>query len=192
MSEKHPLDDTHQNEAPASSEPQSKNDGDSASEAITKKFEELRQQLEMAKTKADENFEKALRSAAELENYRRQADREIEKAHKFALEKFAKGLLPVLDSMEQALEVKSTTDDSLAMREGMELTLKLFLDTLTRFGLEQLNPVGQAFNAEFHEAISMVPAPESAPNTVIQVFQKGYLLNGRLVRPARVIVAAKA
>lgn len=170
-------------ESPEGNEQESNKDA-----SIIEKFEVLRQKLEAAQAKADENHDFALRSKAELENYRGQADREIEKAHKFALDRFVKALLPVIDTMERALEVESDGADTQAMREGVELTAKMFVDTVAKFGVEQQDPTGEVFNPDFHEAMSMVPNPDMKPNTIMQVIQKGYMLNGRVVRPARVIV----
>jgi molecular chaperone GrpE len=159
-------------------------------EAIQQKFEELQRKLEAAQAKADESFNRAARAMADAENIRRQADRDIEKAHKFALESFIKSLLPIIDTLERALEFDPSAEGSSGievMREGIQLTLKMFIDTLTKFGVEQLNPLDQLFNPELHEALSMVPAPDKKPNHVLQVVQKGYVLNGRITRRARVI-----
>jgi molecular chaperone GrpE len=178
------------------SAPQGKN-GEEPTPAIHQKFEELRQKLEAAQTKAEESFNRAARAMADAENIRRQADRDVEKAHKFALESFVKSLLPVIDTLERALEFDHPQDDAktnpvAVMREGISLTLKMFADTLSKFGVEQINPVDQLFNSELHEAISMVPAPDKKPNHVLHVVQKGYLLNGRITRPAKVIIVANA
>ena len=164
--------------------------------SIHQKFEELRQKLEATQAKADENFNRAARAMADAENIRRQADRDMEKAHKFALESFVKALLPIMDTLERALEFDpsqadlSSSSSVQVMREGISLTLKMFVDTLTRFGVEQINPIDQLFNPELHEAISMLPAPDKKPNQVLHVVQKGYLLNGRITRRARVVTVA--
>ena len=135
--------------------------------------------------------DQALRAAAEAQNVRRRAEQEAEKARKFALEKFVKELLPVVDSLEKALE--SMQDDaSEAHREGVSMTLKMQLDVLSKFGVESIEPQGEPFDPQVHEAMAMVPNPELDPNTVMDVMQKGYLLNGRLVRPAMVVVSQKA
>ena len=134
--------------------------------------------------------DQSLRMAADLQNVRRRADQDVEKAHKFALEKFANDLLPVVDSLERGLELTSAADEaSKAMREGMQLTLKLFHDTLKRHQLEALDPHGAPFNPEHHQAMAMEESIHAEPNTVLKVFQKGYLLNGRLLRPAMVVVS---
>ena len=134
-----------------------------------------------------------LRSQAEMQNVRRRAEIDVEKAHKFALEKFVKELLPVADSLEKAVEStegqKGHDDVVDSIREGMEMTLDLFLKSLNKFNVAQLNPVGEPFDPQLHEAMSMVPAPDAEPNSVVAVVQKGYTLNERLVRPAMVVVA---
>ena len=133
--------------------------------------------------------EQMLRAHADAQNARRRAEQDVEKAHKFALEKFTKELLPVLDSLERALEAFEQNDVSAALKEGVEMTLSMFISTLEKFNVERVNPQGEPFDPQFHEAMSLVPNPDVEPNTVIAVMQKGYLLNGRLVRPAMVMVA---
>ncbi|WJN60455.1 nucleotide exchange factor GrpE [Pseudomonas sp. SO81] len=134
--------------------------------------------------------DQSLRVAADLQNVRRRAEQDVEKAHKFALEKFANDLLPVVDSLERGLELSNPNDEAIkAVREGMELTLKLFHDTLKRYQLEALDPHGTPFNPEHHQAMAMEESTHVEPNTVLKVFQKGYLLNGRLLRPAMVVVS---
>ena len=134
--------------------------------------------------------DQSLRVAADLQNVRRRAEQDVEKAHKFALEKFANDLLPVVDSLERGLELSSPDDEAIkAVREGMELTLKLFHDTLKRYQLEAIDPHGAPFNAEHHQAMAMQESTSVEPNSVLKVFQKGYLLNGRLLRPAMVVVS---
>lgn len=146
-------------------------------------IEQLEEQLASAK-------ENALRAAAEMQNIRRRAEQDIEKAHKFALEKFATDLLPVLDSLERGLEVSDPTDKAIRpMREGMELTYKLFLDTLKRFQVERLDPQGEPFNPEQQQAMAMEESTHVEPNSVLKVFQCGYVMNGRLLRPAMVVVS---
>jgi molecular chaperone GrpE len=134
--------------------------------------------------------ENALRAAAEVQNIRRRAEQDIEKAHKFALEKFATDLLAVLDSLERGLEVSDPTDETIRpMREGMELTYKLFLDTMKRFQVERVDPQGEPFNPELHQAMAMEESIHAEPNSVLKVFQCGYVMNGRLLRPAMVVVS---
>ena len=134
--------------------------------------------------------EQALRATAEAQNIKRRAQQDVEKAHKFALDKFVEHLLPVVDSLENGLKSVEASDGAHdAMREGMELTLKLFIDTLNKHQVEQLNPVGEPLDPNFHQAMTMVPNPDMEPNTVMDVIQKGYTLNGRVVRPAMVVVS---
>ncbi|PAU61743.1 nucleotide exchange factor GrpE [Pseudomonas indica] len=134
--------------------------------------------------------DQALRVAAEVQNVRRRAEQDVEKAHKFALERFAGDLLPVVDSLERGLELSSPDDESIRpMREGMELTLKMFHDTLKRYQVEPVDPYGAPFNPEHHQAMAMEESTHVEPGSVLKVFQKGYLLNGRLLRPAMVVVS---
>ena len=150
-------------------------------------------EVDALRAQVKEAQEQMLRSQAEMQNVRRRAEIDVEKAHKFALEKFVKELLPVADSLEKAVESTEGQENSgelvASIREGMEMTLDLFLKSLAKFNVEQLNPVGEPFDPQQHEAMSMVPAPDAEPNSVVNVVQKGYLLNGRVVRPAMVIVA---
>ncbi|MCL1478329.1 MULTISPECIES: nucleotide exchange factor GrpE [unclassified Marinobacter] len=149
--------------------------------------------LEALQAKVQEFQEQVLRSQAEMQNVRRRAENDVEKAHKFAVEKFVKELLPVVDSLEKAVESteghESSGDLVASIRQGVELTLEMFLSGLKKFNVERLNPVGEPFDPQYHEAMSMVPAPNAEPNSVVAVMQKGYLLNGRVVRPAMVMVA---
>ncbi|MGD9425618.1 nucleotide exchange factor GrpE [Pantoea sp. NSTU24] len=131
-----------------------------------------------------------LRAQAEIENIRRRTEMDVEKAHKFALEKFANELLPVIDSLERALEVANKEDPQLAsMIEGIELTLKGLLGAVRKFGVEVVGETGVPFNPEVHQAMSMMESEEFEPNHVMLVMQRGYTLNGRLLRPAMVAVA---
>jgi len=151
---------------------------------------DLQAALDAATTRADENWEKLLLAKAEVENIRRRTQKDIEKAHRFSVEKFAKEMLPVVDSLEMGLaSVDASEGDVVAIKEGMELTHKQLLASLEKSGVKQINPEGESFNPDLHQAISMVPSPDHEPNTVIQVFQKGYTLNERLLRPAMVIVS---
>ncbi len=152
-------------------------------------IERLQKELEEANQKAEANWDKALRACAELENAQRRQSIDLENAHKFALEKFCHALLPVIDSMEKALAIDSDHEEVKAMCQGIELTEKMFIDHVAKFGLVQINPEGEVFDPELHEAMSMMPSPEVDSNTVITVYQKGYQLNGRLIRPARVVVS---
>ncbi|MDR3443229.1 MAG: nucleotide exchange factor GrpE [Legionella sp.] len=153
-------------------------------------YEELSEKLTFAEQQAHENWEKSVRALAELDNVRRRAEREIDNAHRYGAEKLISSLLPVMDSLEQALQMAAKEEDA-AMREGLELTMKLFLDALQKFDVQQLDPMGLPFNPQEHEAMTMQEAPGVAPNTVVAVFQKGYKLSDRVIRPARVIVSKK-
>ncbi|MFY7697521.1 MAG: nucleotide exchange factor GrpE [Legionella sp.] len=150
----------------------------------------LEEKLTLAEQKAHENWEKSVRAMAEADNIRRRAERDIENAHRYGLEKLINALLPVVDSLEQALQAAQAKADDVVMREGLELTMKLFLDVLKKHQVEQLDPHGQAFDPQQHEAMSMQQSNEAEPNTILAVFQKGYKLNDRVIRPARVIVSA--
>ena len=156
----------------------------------TDELSALQQQLSAAEAAAQEEKDRALRIAAEMENLRRRAAQDVEKAHKFALEKFTGELLPVIDSLERALELADRDNETLKpMMEGVELTLRAMLTTVGKFGVVQVNPMGDAFDPNRHQAISMVENGNVAPNSVIAVMQKGYELNGRVIRPAMVMVA---
>lgn len=152
---------------------------------------ELEAKLAEAEKQAAEAKDQALRTLAEMENLRKRTDRDLENAHKYALEKFANELLPVIDSLEMGVAAaQDEAVDVARLREGTEMTLKLFETAIDKFGIKSVHPHGEAFNPEHHQAMSMIDSPEHAPNTVIDVMQKGYLLNDRLVRPAMVVVAS--
>ncbi len=138
---------------------------------------------------ADENYDKYLRAAAELENVRKRATRDVENAHKFALERFCSELLAVKDSLEMGLAAADKADAQ-SLLEGKKATLKLLTATMERFGVVELNPEGVPFDPQEHEAMTMQPSADVEPGSVLTVFQKGYALNGRLLRPARVVVAS--
>lgn len=150
----------------------------------------LEEQLTLAEQKAHENWEKSVRALAELDNVRRRMEREVANAHKYGMEKLISALLPVADSIEQALQLADKNSDA-SMHEGLELTMKLFVDVLHKFDVSQIDPAGAIFNPQEHEAMSMQEVPGAPANSVIAVFQKGYKLNDRVIRPARVIVAKK-
>lgn len=134
-----------------------------------------------------------IRAQAEIQNVRKRAERDVQHARKFALEKFAGDLLSVADNLERGLAALDADDDALqGAREGIELTLKSLLDAFAKYNLEQISPSDEPFNPELHEAMTMVPVPNVEPNTVIDVLEKGYQLNGRLIRPARVVVSKAA
>jgi len=153
--------------------------------------EALADQLNAANEQLEKLKDQALRAQADAENARRRATRDIENAHKFALEKFVSDLLPVFDSLEKAIESAQSASegDNGAIIEGVELSMKLFLDVARKAGVEQLDPLGEPFDPQHHEAMAMVPNPDMEPNSVMQVMQKGYTLNGRLVRAAMVVVS---
>lgn len=156
---------------------------------------DLAEQLSAAIEEIAALKDQALRGQAEAENVRRRAARDVENAHKFALEKFAADLLPVIDSLEKAVESAQlgaeTTDAGAAnaMGEGVELSLKLFQDVLEKVGVVRIHPVGEPFDPRLHEAMAMVENPDAEPNSVLDVMQAGYSLNGRLVRAAMVVVS---
>ena len=152
--------------------------------------ERLQQQLAEAQDQAQQERERAIRAAAEMENLRRRAAMDVEKAHKFALEKFAGELLPVIDSLERALEMSDRENEQLKPTlEGVELTLRSMLNAVGKFGVLPIDPQGEGFDPNRHQAMSMVENPNVAPNTVLAVIQKGYELNGRVIRPAMVMLA---
>lgn len=151
-------------------------------------YSDLEAQLTQAEQKAHEHWEKSVRALAELDNVRRRAERDVSHAHRYGLEKFVNALLPVVDSLEQALQLARQAEDS-AMLEGLELTMKLFLDVLQKHEVEQVDPQGLPFDPTLHEAMSMQVSDEVPANAVLTVFQKGYKLHDRVIRPARVIVS---
>ncbi len=162
--------------------------GNASNEPAT--LESLSQELVKAQQTAQENWDRFIRTQAEFENLKRRSEKDIQNAHKFAIEKFARELLSVADSLELGLEVEASDNPEVAkLREGMELTLKQLLASLEKFQLVQINPEGERFNPELHQAMAMQPAPNIEPNTVLKVYQKGYLLSERLLRPAMVVVA---
>ncbi|AEG01672.1 nucleotide exchange factor GrpE [Methylomonas methanica] len=152
--------------------------------------EVLQKQLEEAQQQAADNLDKAIRTLAEMENLKKRVQKDLEDERKYGLTKFAKELLSVLDSLE--LGIQAATGDSpevVKLREGSELTMKQFETVFAKFNIETIDPTGQPFNPELHQAMVMQPSSTVAPNHVITVFQKGYVLNGRLLRPAMVVVA---
>ncbi|KXI21864.1 nucleotide exchange factor GrpE [Photobacterium sanguinicancri] len=151
---------------------------------------ELEAALLASDAKAKDAVDASLRARAEGENVRRRSEQEIDKARKFALNKFAEELLPVIDNMERAIEMTDKNDEALKpMLEGVELTLKTMTSTVEKFGLKQIDPMGEAFNPEFHQAMTIQESADFAPNSVMLVMQKGYELNGRVIRPAMVMVS---
>ncbi|SNY54378.1 molecular chaperone GrpE [Arsukibacterium tuosuense] len=159
----------------------------SGEQAVISKLET---ELAEAKAKLADQQDLMLRIKADAENARRRASQDVEKAHKFALEKFAGDLLPVVDNLERALAFINREDEAFTgIVEGVELTMKSFLDTVAKYGVQQIDPQGQPFNPDLHQAMTIQPSADVAPNTVTFVMQKGYELNGRLLRPAMVGVS---
>ena len=150
---------------------------------------ELEQALIASETKLTEQKDSVMRAIADADNSRKRAQGEIDKARKFALEKFAGELLPVADNLERALQVANPEDEAIKpIVDGVDLTLKSFISTIEKFGMKVIDPQGQPFNPEQHQAMSMQENAELPPNTVLAVMQKGYEINGRLLRPAMVMV----
>ncbi|NWL16581.1 nucleotide exchange factor GrpE [Pseudoalteromonas sp. Scap03] len=150
-------------------------------------------ELETAKQTIADQKDSVVRAAADVDNMRRRAAQDVEKAHKFALEKFANELLPVIDNLERAIEFSDKENETLKpLLEGIDMTVKSFNDAVAKFGVEIVNPQGEQFNPDFHQAMSIQPSNDVTPNTVLAVMQKGYTLNGRLLRPAMVMVSKAA
>ncbi len=149
---------------------------------------DLERALAQAEAKAQENWNSYLRAVAEMENIRRRAQRDVESAHKFGLEKFAQELLAVKDSLEMGVEAGATADAA-SLLAGKEATLRLLNRAFEKYGIVEVNPAGAPFDPQKHEAIAMQESPTAEPGSVLAVIQKGAELNGRLLRPARVIVA---
>jgi molecular chaperone GrpE len=156
--------------------------------ALQAEVERLTAELGASQAKAQEHWDTYLRSLAETDNVRKRAQREVETAHKYAVERFAGDLLDVRDSLELGIAAGSGVE-AVKLIEGMDATLRLLNRAFEKAGVAILDPVGQPFNPEFHEAMVTQPTVEQAPGTVLAVIQKGYSLNGRLLRPARVVIA---
>ncbi len=155
--------------------------------------EDLASKIEALEAKAEENWDHFVRTKAEMDNMRRRAERDLENAHKYALERFAQELLPVKDSLEMGVAAaQDEAADIDKLREGSEMTLRMLDSALTKFNIKTVDPLDEPFNPELHQAMTMVEVPDKAPNTVINVLQKGYTLNDRLVRPAMVVVSKAA
>ena len=155
------------------------------SEAESNEEVSVEEQLEQAQAKADENWDTVLRMKADLENQRRRNEKQVEDAHKYAVKKFIEELLPVADSMEMGLAAEGDVDQ---IKEGVALTKKVFDTAMEKFGLTAVEPLGDKFDPELHQAMAMQPSEEFDEGCVSAVMQKGYTLNGRLVRPAMVMV----
>lgn len=154
-------------------------------------IEQLQKQLEIAESALKEANDKMLRSMAEAENIRRRASLDVENAHKYGVEKIARELLNVVDSLESGLDTVAEPDQAQLqhLREGMQLTHKLLLDILTQFQIKQINPQGEVFDPKQHEALTTQPSDDMEPNRVLSVVQRGYTIHDRILRPARVVVA---
>lgn len=163
-------------------------DADAAQTAAADEMPPVLAELAAAQAKANDYWERLLRLQAELDNAQRRGERELISVHKFALEKFAKALLPIVDSLEMALQMPATQNLEAALF-GITLTYKMFLDILEKQGIKQLNPVDEVFNPQQHEAVTTQAKADVAPNTITCVMQKGYTLHDRLIRPALVVVA---
>ncbi len=158
-----------------------------AQEAVSEDIEAL---LAESRAEADKHRDMALRIQADMENLRRRTRIDVENAHKYALDKFVDALIPAMDSMEMGIEAASKEGATLeSIREGVSITFKQLLDVLNEFNVERIDPKGEQFDPQQHEAMTMISSPDHESNTVVDVIQKGYSLNERLIRPARVIVA---
>jgi molecular chaperone GrpE len=156
----------------------------------TQRIYELETALSEAQATIKEQQDSVLRARADVENARRRAEMEVEKSRKFALERFAGELLPVVDNLERAIELTDGENEAVKpLLEGVEMTHKSFLSTIEKFGLSLIDPQGETFNPDLHQAMSMQESADLAPNTVMAVMQKGYQINGRLLRPAMVMVS---
>jgi molecular chaperone GrpE len=174
-------------DAAATGQPQAETQADAAGDVA--------ERIEEAVTAAlAEQRDTVLRATAEVQNMRRRCEADVEKAHKFALERFSHELLPVVDNLERALAAvpDRQAEQVKTLCEGVELTLKGFLEALAKFNLQQIDPHGAPFDPQLHQAVATVPSPQVQPNTVIEVMQKGYSLNGRVIRPAMVVVSKGA
>jgi len=168
------------------------NNADAATEEVLQEItvESVQAELEMALAKVDEQQADVLRAQADAQNTRRRSEQDVAKAHKFGQEKLMTEVVSLLDNLGRAIEAGSADGASLtSLLEGVQMSQKMLLDGLKKFNVDQLDPHGEPFNPELHEAMTAVPNPDLEPNTVMEVFQKGYTLNGRLVRPAMVVVS---
>jgi molecular chaperone GrpE len=152
-------------------------------------YDELHKKATEAEQKANQHWDRLLRMQAETDNLQRRAERDVANAHKYGLEKFVLELLPVVDNLERSLQTSVEEHSNNSVLEGIKMTLKMFQDALAKFEVKQVDPMGDAFDHELHQAISVEVNSEIKPNTIVRVLQKGYLLNNRLIRPALVIVS---
>ena len=166
--------------------------GEATADSIAE-TDELQAELDQARAEAEQYRDQAVRAHAEMENVRKRAQRDVESARKFAIEKFASELLGVRDSLELGLKAaEEHSGDYDKLKEGMDMTVRMLVSSMEKVGIEAIDPKGEAFNPEFHEAVSTQPSEELEPNTVAEVMQKGYTLNGRVLRAAMVVVAKPA
>jgi len=163
-------------------------DQPAGAQPVDSELEALRAQLAEAEARAAQDREQLLRSVAEQDNIRKRAARDMEQAQRYALERFAQELLAVADSLEMAVSTGASADAA-SLAAGQEATLRLLKSTFAKFSINQIDPAGEPFDPERHEAMAMQPSDSAEPDSVLQVVQRGYELNGRLLRPARVIVA---
>ncbi len=159
-------------------------------ESTAEAGESVEQQLQKAQATIKDYWDQMMRLRAEIENNRKRAERDVENAHKYALKNFVEALLPVVDSLEMGQAAAAADNATLeSIREGSELTMTMLMQVLERNGLQQLDPIGEKFDPELHQAISMVEAADAESNSIVEVMQKGFVLNDRLIRPAMVVVA---
>jgi molecular chaperone GrpE len=152
--------------------------------------DDLAEQLAEAQGKVKEYWDQIVRLNAEIDNNRKRAQRDVENAHKFAVKNFVESLLPIADSMELGLNAANADNVNIdSIKQGIEMTHELFVKTMEKNGIEVVDPKGEKFDPELHQAMSMVETDEVEPNTVLDVMQKGYTLNDRLIRPAMVVVS---
>ncbi|WP_462157903.1 nucleotide exchange factor GrpE [Pseudoalteromonas sp. GB56] len=190
MSEQQQANEHEQESVEAQSEQVQQEQAPEQEQSVEAELAALYAELEAAKETIEAQKDSVVRAAAEVENIRRRAAQDVEKAHKFALEKFANELLPVIDNLERAIEFADKENEAIApVLEGVEMTAKSFVEAVAKFNVEVVNPQGEAFNPELHQAMAMQPSEDVSPNTVLAVMQKGYTLNGRLLRPAMVMVS---
>jgi len=163
--------------------------GESSEEELN--VEQLKERLSEANLSAERAQDDLLRVKAEMQNLRRRTEQDVEKAHKYGIEKFSTELLGVIDNLERALLAAKEHEDesSKAIHDGVSLTLKSFNDCFAKFSIEAVDPIGEPFDPQLHQAIATQESPDSEPNSVIEVVQKGYTLNGRVIRPAMVMVS---
>jgi molecular chaperone GrpE len=179
-----------QNKQASSEELDAANSGQTLEQAETEVEQDVNLLLEEARQQAATHWDSLLRVQADMENLRRRTRIDIENAHKYGVEKLINALVPVADSLEMGLDASNKPEASLeSIREGLDMTFKQLLDVLADFNVERINPTGERFDPKKHEAMTMIPSPAHETNMVVEVFQKGYALNDRLIRPARVIVA---